>query len=331
MIESIALKPAAHSKRQAPNSRYCAVLGHPIAHSLSPVLHQAAYRALGLEDWVYERIDVRHDELPQFLASRDRQWVGLSLTMPLKRAIMNYGKSANTWAVQLGNANTAVFTWDDETLVPDVQSRAAFNDSESQTDLALYNTDVDGIVGAIARHRTRHAMSNSDKSSHTALIIGNGNTALSAVAACTTFSDITELVIAARRPHEGEPIRAFLARRAPQFHVCYVDLDQVLRLLPDAAIAVSTLPAHAADGIAAALRESGHAATGVLLDVAYDPRPSLLNQVWSQAGGISITGDEMLLYQAIPQVQIMTRRWCEHFDRDRVEQAMRQALREVLA
>ena len=63
-----------------------AVLGSPIAHSLSPVLHRAAYAELGL-GWIYEAIEVREEDLASFLDSRDESWVGLSLTMPLKRAV----------------------------------------------------------------------------------------------------------------------------------------------------------------------------------------------------------------------------------------------------
>jgi len=65
-----------------PVRRRAAVLGHPIAHSLSPVLHRAAYAELGL-DWEYERIDVTGDSLAPFLDSLDATWAGLSLTMPL--------------------------------------------------------------------------------------------------------------------------------------------------------------------------------------------------------------------------------------------------------
>ena len=63
------------------------MLGHPIDHSLSPVLHRAAYSALGL-DWTYDRIDVTGDGLPALLDSLDASWVGLSLTMPLKHDVL---------------------------------------------------------------------------------------------------------------------------------------------------------------------------------------------------------------------------------------------------
>ena len=83
----------------------CAVLGKPIAHSLSPVLHNAAYRALGLDDWTYDRHEVGQDDLDGFLHGLDPSWVGLSLTMPLKKTIQPYGIPTNFWAMQLGVAN----------------------------------------------------------------------------------------------------------------------------------------------------------------------------------------------------------------------------------
>ena len=76
----------------------CAVLGKPIAHSLSPVLHNAAYKALGLDDWAYERHEVGESDLDGFLRGLDPTWRGLSLTMPLKKTIQPYGTPSNMWA-----------------------------------------------------------------------------------------------------------------------------------------------------------------------------------------------------------------------------------------
>jgi len=79
-----------------------AVLGSPIAHSLSPVLHRAAYAALGLDDWTYTAIECDEAGLPALLASRDRQWAGLSLTMPLKRVVMTVADEVSPLAEAVG-------------------------------------------------------------------------------------------------------------------------------------------------------------------------------------------------------------------------------------
>ncbi|MCZ9343683.1 shikimate dehydrogenase, partial [Streptomyces sp. TRM76130] len=72
----------------ATDARRAAVLGSPIAHSLSPVLHRAAYAALGLAGWTYDRFDVDEAALPGFVEQLGPEWAGLSLTMPLKRAVI---------------------------------------------------------------------------------------------------------------------------------------------------------------------------------------------------------------------------------------------------
>ena len=109
----------------------CAVLGKPIAHSLSPVLHNAAYRALGLDGWFYDKHEVGESELEGFLKSLDDSWTGLSLTMPLKKTIQPYGVPCNTWAKELEVANTAVFDW----------TGTCHNGDTAIPAIKLYNTD----------------------------------------------------------------------------------------------------------------------------------------------------------------------------------------------
>ena len=119
-----------------PNANHrCAVLGKPIAHSLSPVLHNAAYHALGLEDWFYDKHEVGECDLEDFLKSLDSGWAGLSLTMPLKRTIQPYGEPSNIWAKELNVANTAIFDWTRSHQVGDADLPY----------IKLYNTDVPGI------------------------------------------------------------------------------------------------------------------------------------------------------------------------------------------
>jgi shikimate dehydrogenase len=86
-----------------------AVLGSPVAHSLSPVLHTAAYAAAGLDGWTYSAIECDEAGLPDFIASRDGRWAGLSLTMPLKRAVLPLLDRTEPLAAQVGGANTVVF------------------------------------------------------------------------------------------------------------------------------------------------------------------------------------------------------------------------------
>src|SRR5512139_1643574 len=87
--------------------RRCAVLGSPIAHSLSPVLHRAAYAELGL-DWSYDAVEVDTPGLEPFLRGLDDRWRGLSLTMPLKRTVLPLLDRTDHWAEVSGGANTVV-------------------------------------------------------------------------------------------------------------------------------------------------------------------------------------------------------------------------------
>lgn len=299
----------------------CAVLGKPIAHSLSPVLHRAAYRALGLDDWDYDRHEVGEDDLDAFLHSLDPTWVGLSLTMPLKKTIQPYGTPSNLWARLLGVANTVVFDW------------SAMTD-EGLPSMALYNTDVMGIVLAFDHARAQATAEGDPEASRdrggTAVILGNGNTAMSAITASSMALDRTigRVVIAARHPDRNREESTRIAT-ACGLAVDHVSLDQAPSHMVDADVVISTLPAHAADGVAG-MFPSGMAARphGMLLDVVYDPRPTALMSAWSCLGATAIGGQEMLLYQAILQVGCMTGNKLDVLDA--VEAPMRQALEEAL-
>jgi UPF0755 protein len=108
--------------------RRAAVLGSPIAHSLSPALHRAAYAALGLDGWRYDAVEVTEDELAGFVRGLDRSWAGLSLTMPLKRAVLPLLAGRSPLAAAVGAVNTVTFP-----------GGAPHGD----------NTDVHGIVAAL--------------------------------------------------------------------------------------------------------------------------------------------------------------------------------------
>ncbi|WEV68264.1 shikimate dehydrogenase [Bifidobacterium sp. ESL0769] len=333
----------------------CAVLGKPIAHSLSPVLHNAAYKALGLDDWYYSRAEVGKDDLDGFLKTLDPSWAGLSLTMPLKRTIQPYGTPSDTWSKKLLVANTAVFDWSKATSKPDIK---------------LYNTDVEGIVKAFShcwqsvgsenfgpkKSKSENLQSEelmqavvSDASNETdtekpyqagakAVILGNGNTALSALAACTEIEvpdvgAITQVTVCARHQHDHDPMKQ-LAQSQANLKYEQIPLSQAVECLQQADIVINTIPAHGADEtaekLANALAGSKNVLSGkTLLDVVYDPRPTKLMQVWRGNGGTTIGGEEMLLYQAIAQVRLMTV-GAHIMGTADFEQAMRSALQEAL-
>jgi len=81
-----------------------AVLGRPVSHSLSPLLHRAAYAALGLTDWTYDALDVGAEDLPDLLAGLGPEWRGFSVTMPCKQAAVEVADEAGALPGLLGAA-----------------------------------------------------------------------------------------------------------------------------------------------------------------------------------------------------------------------------------
>lgn len=260
-----------------------AVLGHPVAHSLSPVLHRAAYAALGLTGWRYDAVDVTEEALPAFVRGLDATWAGLSLTMPLKQAVLPLLDHVEPQAELLGVVNTVLVH------------------GAGRPVLTGANTDVHGIVAALAE---AGLAAGGGGAPTTAVVLGAGATAASALAALGTLGCVAPVVLARSLARAGHTMRA--AHRMglePAFRV--LDPARAGDALARADVVISTLPPRAADGVAAGL---GGRVDGVLLDCAYDPRPTALVAAWRGAGGRAVTGERMLLHQATEQVRLMTGR-----------------------
>ena len=282
--------------------RRAAVLGHPVAHSLSPVLHRAAYRALGLDAWRYDTLDVTETELPDFLAGVDGTWAGLSLTMPLKKTVLTLLDHVEPLAEVVGAVNTVL-----------VQAGAG-----ARPVLVGANTDVHGIVAALGEGRP------DGSAVRRAVVLGAGATAASSLAALAQLGCSTPQVYVRSMARAGSTMRA--ARRMgvePEFLSSEL-ADRLLEAVATADVVVSTLPPRAADPLAEHLVVSGRSVTGVLLDCAYDPRPTALCTAWTAAGGTAVSGERMLLHQATEQVRLMT-------GRPAPTDAMQAALDEALA
>jgi len=254
--------------------RRAAVLGSPVAHSLSPALHSAAYREVGLTGWSYTAIECDEQGLPGLLDSLGPDWAGLSLTMPLKRAVLPLLDYTEPLATQVGAANTVVFA--------DGKRRG-------------FNTDVGGIVTAL-----RQAGVTTDGN---VLVLGSGATACSALAALR-MTGTDAVCVAVRALDRARPLLALADRLGMQ--VAPVEFGPALasrrwQLL------ISTIPAAGAEPVAAQLRAGALAADGVF-DVIYDPWPTPLAAAASDAGATVISGLEMLVHQAAGQVELMTGR-----------------------
>ncbi|MFF5212044.1 shikimate dehydrogenase [Streptosporangium sp. NPDC000396] len=247
-----------------------AVLGSPIVHSLSPYLHRAAYEGLGLYDWRYEAIECDEERLPGLIGGLGPGWAGLSLTMPLKRAVLPLLDTVSDLAVKVGGANTVVF-----------------RDGARHGD----NTDVYGIVQALAEAGAPPPRA--------ATILGGGATAASALAALRELG-LTGATLVVRDPARAGETAEVAERLGMSLPVQTFDkLDTAL----DVDLVVSTLPSGAADGFAGLV-----ARVPVVFDVVYSPWPTHLAATVAARGGVVIGGFPMLLHQAVRQVEMMTGR-----------------------
>jgi len=253
----------------------CAVLGTPIGHSLSPALHRAAYDALGL-DWSYDAIEVDDAGLAGFLAGLDDSWRGLSLTMPLKRRVLELlgpADEVDRWARLAGAANTLVL---------------------GPTRLAA-NTDVPGAVAAL---RPVGAVQH-------AVVLGGGATAGSVLLALAELGCSSATVLA------RSPERAAEAVTAADRHPARLDVE-VLPLCGDGDgpalggpapdLVVSTIPAAAQSPTLVASLDDVPA----VFDVVYDPWPTPLAAAALQTGRTLVGGLDLLVEQAVLQVRLMT-------------------------
>lgn len=248
-----------------------AVLGSPISHSLSPALHRAAYAALG-RDIEYTAIDTPTEMLAQRISELDNNSLGYSLTMPLKRDVLEFISNQSGLVTQTGCANTV------------------YRDAEENW--ALENTDVFGIVQTI---KNAHLVP-----FNSAFIIGSGATASSALSALAELG-VTEITCYARNQEAFSLLRDQSELLGVNFHT--VSLEAEVVLVGD--FGISTVPSSAQSGIIDMLATEQD--LSVLLDIAYNPWPSDLAHYWREHHGSPVlSGAEMLLWQAWAQVELFT-------------------------
>ncbi|MFD8646024.1 shikimate dehydrogenase [Streptomyces zaomyceticus] len=247
-----------------------AVLGSPIAHSLSPVLHRAAYAELGLGDWSYDRFEIDEAGLPGFVDELDDSWAGLSLTMPLKRAIIPLLDGISDTAASVEAVNTVLFGEDGRRIGD--------------------NTDIPGMIAALRERGVEKVES--------AAILGAGATASSALAALARIcaGPVTAYV---RSEARAEEMRGWGERLGVDVRTAAWDDAAEAFAAP---LIVATTPAGTTDQLAGAVPDT----VGTLFDVLYDPWPTALAAAWSDRGGKVVGGLDLLVHQAVLQVEQMT-------------------------
>jgi len=261
--------------RPAPGLR-CAVLGSPIAHSLSPVLHRAAYAELGL-DWTYGAVEVDSAGLGEFLAGLDASWRGLSLTMPLKRAVLPLLDETDPWAAVSQAANTVVL---------------------HEGRLSGSNTDVPGAVAALSERVAERGAERGAGTLATAVVLGGGATAASVLLALSEIG-CQRARLLARNPARAVDTLAAVDRHG---HGPAISVGRLSDAFDDPDVLVSTIPA---DAQTEAVVHSARGAR-VVFDVLYDPWPTPLARAALDRGQVLVGGLDLLVHQAALQVRLMT-------------------------
>lgn len=248
-------------------ARTLEVWGDPIAHSLSPALHGAAYAELGW-DWSYGRRRVGEGAFAAQLAALGPQYRGLSLTFPLKTVAHAASATRDRPAELTGAVNTLLLT-----------------DAGPQG----FNTDVGGIVADLRAQ----GIDGLDR----ARIVGAGATATSALVALAELG-AQRVEVAARRPGAAQVLVALGERLSITVTATPLEAADEASV----PVTISTLPggADVPDDIAARLAGGG----GLLYDVVYGQWPTALAAAWRGAGCPAVNGLGMLLQQAVRQIRI---------------------------
>ena len=243
-----------------------AVLGSPVAHSLSPVLHASAYAALDLAH-TYSAIEVKEAELRNFLAGVDSNWLGVSLTMPLKEVAFSFADTCDEFATVTGAINTLVF----------------------QNGIQAFNTDVLGIVDALTEAEVSQITSS--------VIFGSGATARSALVALHRLG-ARSVNCVARNLADIQRMAIIANEIGVRFESTPISESEWMTV----DVVINTTPVGVLDEVAREVISP----IGLLLDVVYNPWPTQLAASWAVTGGTTVSGLSMLLHQAGHQITLMT-------------------------
>ena len=243
-----------------------AVLGSPISHSLSPLLHSTAYQLLGVEG-SYEAIEVGSGHLAKFLEDKDSGWTGFSLTMPLKEEVLAIAHVVDPIAQLISSANT-LFRRDGSWCA-------------SSTDITGFGFALDSRGFTTGKSAT---------------ILGAGATARAVVGALD--GRVEEISILSRNTGREEAIR----RCATKSSISFLPWEYTTPIA-QSDLVVNTTPLYGADLFAdyLPLRIST-----LFFEVLYRPWPTVLLSRWRENGGETMDGIDLLVHQAIEQIALFS-------------------------
>lgn len=251
-----------------------AVLGSPIAHSLSPKIHTKAFETLGI-DGEYQAIQIDEAGFPEFFEkNRDADWRGFSLTMPLKETVLKVCDDVDENAMRINSANT------------------------------LYRFGADWKVTSTDYFAFQNLLNVTENMK--VAVIGGGGTARAAIGALN--SKIASVDVFLRNPDRLQA----MSDAAPDVLVNQLDMNSPMEPYD---LIIQTTPAGAFDLHAVNLKST----QGALLECLYKPWPTPLASRFLELGGVIISGKELLVEQALFQIQLFTE---VDFDMDHMRQVL---------
>jgi shikimate dehydrogenase len=262
-----------------------ALLGYPLAHSLSPAVHNAALAQVGLNDWQYDAMPVAPDLLHKAVEwIRGDGYAGANVTVPHKETIIPFLDGLTPVAEAIGAVNTIV--------------KRVGAIRESPLHLIGHNTDAAGFLADLYAHDVHI-------SNRPALILGAGGSARAAVAACAGVG--AEIRVAARRREQAQSLISIL--QSPDqlriFDLTVLDLERASR---GVALILNCTPLGMSPNVnASPWFESVPFPRGAFVyDLVYNPADTLLTRQARAAGLRAATGLGMLVEQGALGFELWT-------------------------
>lgn len=275
------------------------VIGHPVEHSLSPVMHNAAIAQLGI-DYVYLPFPIKPEDLHTAVQGFAAIGVvGFSVTIPHKQAILRFLSAVEPIAQAVGAVNTVV---------------------NKNNSLIGTNTDVEGFLAPLQTHQQ-------DWSQKVAVILGNGGAARAVVAGCAKLG-CAEIHVVGRNVHRLREFSQSWENSPLQVNLNVHKWDELPRLIPQADLLVNTTPIgmypKVDESPLSAAEMANLSSQAIAYDLIYTPNPTKFLQQAQQVGATAIDGLEMLVQQGAAALKIWLQRESVPVD------VMRQALQKYL-
>lgn len=260
-------------------TKFCGVIGNPVGHSLSPAIHNAAFRELGL-NFVYLawQVEAIGDALKGLRALGN--FCGASVTIPHKVAALPFLDHVEETARRIGAINTIV---------------------SDKGKLTGYNTDATGALRALREGGVQLNGQN-------ITLIGSGGAGRAIACALTAESSLTKLTVLGIDDRERTALANDLrSQTASTVEDCHLDETSLRRILPDTRVLIHSTPIGMSPKTDASCVPTSllHNALTVM-DIVYNPLETRLLKDAKQAGCKTIPGLEMFLHQAVAQFELWT-------------------------